>query len=451
MNLGQAMIGQAPISGLAKEKANETQRESGRLAKIVMSPRFDLVVSLVIVTQACVIGWQTQDKSRRPLEDDQVCFEIAETFFCVIFVLEMAARIAVFRLRFLFSPDWRWNALDSVVVTFAVTVEVAKYVLRIAGAGDPSRFAALRVMRVVRFLRLMRIVRTCNVFQELRILVLSISSTILSLLWTLVLLFIVMLTFGVHISAEVSNHEVDCSRGVGTCRVAELRPLFGSLTRTILTLYQSVLGGLDWGEVSDDLAEMSALSSMMFVIYVTFVIFAIMNTITGLFVEQAKRATAMDLENVVQDTISKNANMVTHLEQIFHEADSQGSGSLTWSELQQHLLDARVRAYFKTLDIDYQDLKTFFELLQDNADEEEPAVDIASFVSACMRLKGNAKSVDVMALRYEQRKLQDKLYGLLEPLRTASKERTSTENSMNIENYDERMHISPRTPTETKQ
>ena len=52
------------------------------------------------------------------------------------------------------------------------------------------------------------------------------------------------------------------------------------------------------------------------------------------------------------------------------------------------------------LDLEEWDLWTFFELCS-NASEEQPSLGIDHFVRGCIRMKGPAKNVDLMALKHD--------------------------------------------------
>merc|ERR1719421_470964 len=93
-------------------------------------------------------------------------------------------------------------------------------------------------------------------------------------------------------------------------------------------------------------------------------LFAVMNILTGFFVEQAMKVASEDLEHVIREETHKRANVIANLRKIFREADADESGKVTWEELRADLNDKRVMAFFKTLELDIWDIRTFFDLLQ---------------------------------------------------------------------------------------
>merc|ERR1712039_173338 len=65
---------------------------------------------------------------------------------------------------------------------------------------------------------------------------------------------------------------------------------FGTLDRSILTIFQSISGGYDWSEPVEPLIQhVSPWMGVVYSLFVAFVLLALMNVITGVFVEQAVR------------------------------------------------------------------------------------------------------------------------------------------------------------------
>ena len=73
----------------------------------------------------------------------------------------------------------------------------------------------------------------------------------------------------------------------------KLAEMWGSLDRSMLTLYQIVTEGIHWGETMEPL-EGIPMITVMFVMYVAFAVFALMNVVTGVFVNKAISAAESD-------------------------------------------------------------------------------------------------------------------------------------------------------------
>merc|ERR1719171_944817 len=143
--------------------------------------------------------------------------------------------------------------------------------------------------------------------------------------------------------------------------------------------------------ITQVLTQVSPWLSILYVCYVAFVLFAIMNIVTGVFVDQAMKIAQEDLDNVVQQDTNRREGFLNELRQIFTEADVNQSGTIDREELVHYFEDQRVQACFKRFDLDVWDLQTFFYLLKSSSrDEDDESVDIEAFVHGCLRLKGQA-------------------------------------------------------------
>merc|ERR1712060_362779 len=64
--------------------------------------------------------------------------------------------------------------------------------------------------------------------------------------------------------------------------------------------------------------------------------------------------------------------------------------------------DEKTIAWAHTLDLDLRDAQTFFEVLSSNG---KGTVDPETFVEGCVKLKGNARSLDLISLDHKHDKL----------------------------------------------
>merc|ERR1712060_326211 len=88
------------------------------------------------------------------------------------------------------------------------------------------------------------------------------------------------------------------------------------------------------------------------------------------------------------------------LKEWFNSIDENGDGMITYDQFARSANDPDVLAFAESLEIELFDLKQFFNVL--SANNKRP-VNLENFVIGCIKLKGMAKSMDLMDLMYAQK------------------------------------------------
>merc|ERR1719428_2832781 len=81
-------------------------------------------------------------------------------------------------------------------------------------------------------------------------------------------------------------------------------------------------------------------------------------------------------------------------------------GTLTLAEFEKHLQDDDVRAYFASLELEVSDAWTLFKLLDTEGLCE---ISIEDFVVGCLKLRGQARSIDLAIMMYEHKWMMNRL------------------------------------------
>merc|ERR1712048_611886 len=178
-----------------------------------------------------------------------------------------------------------------------------------------------------------------------------------------------------------------------------------------------MLGGVSWGEVSDPLNHMAWNLSAPFYFYIFFTMLAVLNIITGVFVDNAVETAKTQREFLVQKEMELKEKYVAEMRSLFAEMDDDGSGYVTLEEIQEYFEDPRVQSYFQALGLDTHDSERLFKLI-DNDGSGDVSVD--EFLEGCIRLKGLARSIDVHSLMSECKRLAHKIDYLEERLFSGS-------------------------------
>merc|ERR1712032_27883 len=177
---------------------------------------------------------------------------------------------------------------------------------------------------------------------------------------------------------------------------------FGSLGTTLYTLFHSMLGGISWHVLSDALLLLDPTLFILFLFYIAFSMLTVLNIITGVFVDTAAETARTQREILVQKEMELKEKWCDEMRSLFAEMDTDGSGTVSKSEVKDFFNDERVRSYFIALGLETHDAERLFILL----DEEECGeISVDMFLDGCLRLKGTARSIDVYALMQDCRKL----------------------------------------------
>jgi len=378
-----------------------------RFSEFVESQTFDYIMGLIIVLNTIFLGIQldyiAREKVKRlteaEIEEPKVIL-IIESLFASTFFLELVARILAVRTRFPYSG---WNIFDAVVVAASVVEEGLKY--GIGGDTIAGKLSALRIIKVFKLVRTLRIIRVFRAFRELRITMMSMVNCMRQLLWTLFLLSVMMYVMAVLILVEVTSKSMPYAGNVS----ADVRlQFFSNLPRSLLTVYQCTTFGIQWETISTALSQIIPWIDLVWAAYIAFAIFAFGNTITGIFVDQSLKASQDDARNVLLEELEQREAVVASFRQIFHRIDPEEKATISRKTLLKFLADSEAKVQLKRFDIDARDIITFFDLVS-SVDRTIHYKDMEEFVNMSFRLKGVARSVDILALDFKYRKIVDVL------------------------------------------
>jgi hypothetical protein len=165
---------------------------------------------------------------------------------------------------------------------------------------------------------------------------------------------------------------------------------WGSLPRSMLTLFKALFGGFDW-EVGLDVFEVIdndayIMNTLVMSSYISFTTLVMLNLVTGVFVEGAQRI-------VKEDRDKELLHLAAH---IFDFADKNGNQELDEEEFIDILHSDIMSSFCDVNKIELDEVHMLFQLLMD-ADSD--SVPIGEFVHACKLLQGDARSADVQAVK----------------------------------------------------
>lgn len=366
-----------------------------RCVNFVECNAFKLAAAGLIISNTCFSGYQTDVTvvSAFADQDPPSWFNTVDFVFCMGFTFELVVRITAYRCDFLCAEEWKWNLFDTTLV-------VSQY-LEMA-MGDNIDMSAIRVFRLARLVRTLRIIKVVPFFTKLRMMVCCIYNSLMSLMWSLVLLFLVMYLFSI-ICVQATINVISSSEPLSLNDYGDnlsndvlrekLWTSYRTLPRALFSMLMAITGGADWYEMAQPLMCIHWFYGFLFAGFISFVIVGVLNVLSAVFVENALQIRDRDL--LIQSQIEQSEGFVQDMAQLFNEADYNRNGSLTQAELAKYMRNERVVAYMQGYDLDVADFGAIFELMDQDGNG---SVGLDEFVLGMMKLKGKARCLDVMRL-----------------------------------------------------
>jgi len=358
---------------------------------VVDSMRFEMLCGIVILANAIAIGWRQDALIRDAMGGAgghfcHTCADVVNYLLVLVFVLEIAFRIYAKRLRYFFGREWKWNVADSVLATYCI----------IEFAASRTYKPYFQIVRTLRLVRVVRAIRSVRVFRDVRLMVCSLSQSLVPLFSAFALLFGVIYVFSICFmyGATIYVEQVGARADV----VSELRRNYGKLSTTMYTLLLAISNGRDWNELAAPLCQIHWGFQALFMFYVLFVVIGVLNVLTSIFVERARELSKLDRDLATQGELASQEAFITQMRTIFEEVDDEKYGRITWQKFRDYLRSDRAQAFLATQQLDTSDAARLFSLMEV---DDAGAVSVEEFALGCMRLRGPAKSSDVALLLRE--------------------------------------------------
>eukprot|EP00930_Biecheleria_cincta_P097797 TRINITY_DN89481_c0_g1_i1.p1 TRINITY_DN89481_c0_g1~~TRINITY_DN89481_c0_g1_i1.p1 ORF type:complete len:679 (+),score=137.93 TRINITY_DN89481_c0_g1_i1:67-2103(+) len=386
---------------------------------IAVSPIFTLTTTCVIVLNACLVAWEIEVMCYR--DDLPVTLDAMNVLCDVFFLGEVILRLSAFRMNFFLGDTKFWNMFDTILAV----LPLIQMILASTGMPTDAKLSVMASMKTLKMVRVARILRVFKIFQSLSLLVLMLIHSMRDLIWALLLIMVVIYTFSLFLTSLctswlkvnselfVSSKDMweqwdkDGEMTVGFAAV-EVKRYYGNVGRTVYTLTQVVLGGVSWHEVCTPLFRVDAICPMLLLVYISFSLIAVVNLITGIFVDNATQSAKGQREYLIAQEMEVKEKFLQQMQIFFEEIDEDGSGTVNFSEIELMIQDPTLQAYFRVLGFDTHEAERLFNLLDSDGNAEVP---LDEFLDGCLRLKGPARSIDVHSLIHESREIRK----LLEP------------------------------------
>jgi hypothetical protein len=379
----------------------------GILGRIVGDTRFEILSALAISTTTILMCIEIQYKGYKaghkfgykgydvPLDEEMPgaweTLQVSGMLFNYFFATELLLRVITAQKEDIWDY-WLW--FDAVVVTLAF-LEMFNLI-----AVDTKMLRIIRLTRIVRVMRFLRTVRFCD---SLWLLMRSIQASFGCLIWSFFLLFGIQLTFGMFLNQLLAIVIYDES--VDSELREDVFEYFGSFSTTMITMFEITLA--NWVNVCRMLMKVSEWYGILIVIYRCMFCFAVVKVIQAVFIAETNKLVAADDEVKLRNKAKAQKAGLKKMQTLFKELDSS-DGRVSREEFTTFFGDPKVKIYANTfLDLESHDPVELFSLLDEG--EEDGSISMESLFSGLSKLKGPAKSRDLIAVLNRLRALDGKI------------------------------------------
>lgn len=304
-----------------------------KMRKMLRSPRVDMTIGLVITLNSVLIGvdlsysLEVERGTRDPHSPVMQFLVVMENFCLVVYTVELALRFTAFGLACLKSG---WVRFDTLLVAVGLVNKCIIAPLNLKS----DKLAPLLVLRVMRLLRLARAVRLVVQFKTLWMLVRGLISSALTVLYTMVLNFIVLYVFGC-LSIELITRHPMARVGEDTFDqqfydIVDMH--FSNLQVSMLTLVQFIFMD-SAGAIYTPLVMRDPSLMLFFVAVMLIVSISLMNLVTAVIVEGALDQARSDKEALEAYEADRIKQLIPGLKDMFHHFDTDGNGELSKAEV----------------------------------------------------------------------------------------------------------------------
>jgi Ion transport protein. len=175
---------------------------------------------------------------------DDIGHVLLNDLFAMLYFAETMLRLYTERCSFFTKSLWRsFNLVMSISYLCQAVAQHAQADERgcTNTRSDLTFIAMFRILRLFQLVSLTAFIRNQAFFKELRCMVYSLSGAMWSFMWSSLVVFTIMLMFGLFFTNATINYLVR-NAAARESDSLPLRENFGTLTRTLLSLFQALTG-----------------------------------------------------------------------------------------------------------------------------------------------------------------------------------------------------------------
>lgn len=370
---------------LAKEDAHSLDHRTWpphrqMLYKVINNPYFDAVCGVVILFNMFLVVIETDAVVDG--EDPPAWLLIMVNVLLAIYTIELIAKMYIYRQTF-----WndKWNNLDFVVVGI-------DWVLIIIGlaVGDMPSVSILRVFRLV---RLGRALKAASFFHELNALIRSFSCAFKAICWGILMIMLCLVIWAIlavqlihPVNQRVVKNNPAAYDGCDRCGRA-----FSSVFMSMLTLFQQLVAGDAWAEVSAPIIEEAPWTSIFFLMVLMTVSLTMLNLILTVILEAGAAAAAEDEHDTAMQMHKKVLKAEKRLIELCERLDLDGSGALNVQEFMDGFENNKeFKDALQVMHVNEADIQMIFNICDEDGSGD---VNYHEFVEQLRRIKDSGEKM----------------------------------------------------------
>jgi len=149
--------------------------------------------------------------------------------------------------------------------------------------------------------------------------------------------------------------------------------------------------------------------SCRFFFYLAFTILALLNINTGACVDTSVETARTQRVKLFEKELELKEQYAKQMRSLFGAMTTNRSGTLNYAEFHEYSQDPRVQGYLSALGLEANDAERLFAILDANNSGD---VDVGEFLDGCLRIKGNARSMDVYTMMRDLKILDGRVKAL---------------------------------------
>jgi voltage-gated sodium channel len=299
------------------------------LGEIAQSGYFNMVMVLAVLLGTMQVGVETEAKT----PDMRLVAQVMDNVCCFIFLLEACVRIGAYG----FGGYWKllWNRFD-----FALcAINIFETWILANSELFAAYFRGTIVLRFLRVFRLARVLRLFKYFKQLWLVLKGLANAMHMVGWVGLLLLVTLAICSILCRQTIAKVEaIDLSQDFNQ------EQLFGSMVRSMITLFNIVLLTEDWDAIARPLYDANPLFFMTLVVFLFASTFSLVNVIVGVVVDDVLMNQKKTEDTSLEQQALAHAESMWDIYHDFFDLDANNDGVV---DLDEFLASERVSEAIK--------------------------------------------------------------------------------------------------------